>query len=405
VTSTGPSTALLRLRTAGLVAWVMGVQSLELVATVGLVLTAVSMVPQLRQVSWRQWRWLLSWLAWVLVVPLVGGGGPTGSGVARTLDWLAVPLVSFAVWSLPSRRVVMLALGATLAVSCVLAGLQHVGAFPSPESLTFLEWTKLPFARVTEPIPNSPGRFMGGGLIFHRLKFAHVSALAILTLVFAGTRAGPGRDRTLAFAVAIAATLSVWIFPHARMAALALGAALTVEVGLLAPRRRLGRALAPAVLVAGTLTALLVDSVRERLESALTVEGGGDRGEIFATGVLAVRQHPLTGVGLGQFRPSKFATQTTPGHVLENPGKAHNQFLSMAAEVGIPGMVLFVVMLVSLAMRARRTTEGVLTLAALTLFVGLSLAHDPLFQPTFSMSIVLALGAGLRDPALAEAKS
>jgi O-antigen ligase len=395
---------LLRLRTAGLVAWVVGVQSLESVATVGLAMTAVSMVPQLREVSWRQWRWLLVWLAWVLVVPLLGGALPTGSGVARTLDWLALPLVSFAVWSLPSRRVVVSALGATLAVSCVLAGLQHVGVFPAPESLGFLEWTKLPFARVTEPIPNAPGRFMGGGLIFHRLKFAHVSAVAILALVFVGTRAGPGRDRTLAFGVAIFATLSVWVFPHARMAAIALGAALTVEVGLLAPRRRLGFVLATGVLVAGALTATLVDSVRERLERALTAEGAGDRGEILATGVLAVKQHPLTGVGLGQFRPSKFATATTPTHVIENPGKAHNQFVSMAAEAGIPGLVLFVVLLVNLAKRARQANEGALTLAALTLFVALSLAHDPLFQPTFSMSIVLALGAGLRDAGRTEAK-
>ena len=397
MTSTGPSSALLRLRAAGLVAWVIGVQSIELVATVGLVMTAVSVAPQLEAVSWRQWRWLLVWLAWVLVVPLVGGALPTGTGVARTLDWLAMPLVAFAVWSLPSRRVVMLALGVTLALSCLAAGLQHVGAFPDPESLTFLEWTKLPFARVTEPIPNSPGRFMGGGLIFHRLKFAHVSALAIVALVFAGARSGPGRDRVLAFGLAIAATLSVWVFPHARMAAVALVAALVVEVALLAPRRRMGLVLAAVVLTAGSMTALLVDSVRERLASALTAEGGGDRGEILATGVRAVAKHPFIGVGLGQFRPSLFADATTPTHVLENPGKAHNQFLSMAAEVGLPGAALFVLMLASLAFRAQRTSEGILTLASLTLFVGLSLAHDPLFQPTFSMSIVLALGAGLRD--------
>ena len=38
-------------------------------------------------------------------------------------------------------------------------------------------WAKVPYARVYEPVPNAEGRFMGGGLAFHRLKFAEVTAL------------------------------------------------------------------------------------------------------------------------------------------------------------------------------------------------------------------------------------
>ncbi len=386
----------LRLRGAGLLAWVVGVQALEALATVGLIVTAVSVLPEVRRIAWRPWWPLGAFLAWSLLAPLLGGALPTGTGLARALDWLAVPLVGFAVWSLPSRRLLVIALGVTLAVSCLLAGLQHLGVWPPLEAFEPYRWTKLPFERVYEPVPGAEGRFMGGGLIFHRLKFAHVSALAIVALVVAGARTDSRRDRALAFGLAGLATVCVWVFPHARMASLALLGALVVTAGLLAPRRDLALGVIVLVLGASFVTVVTVDSVRERLVSAQTDEGGGYRAELRASGVRAVTEHPLVGVGLGQFRPSKFPSALMPQSVLENPGKAHNQFLSMAAEVGVPGALLFLLMLASLASLATRTPDGVLTLASLALFVGLSLAHDPLFQPTFSMAVVLALGAGLR---------
>jgi len=246
---------------------------------------------------------------------------------------------------------------------------------------------------------------MGGGLIFHRLKFAHVSALATVVLVIAGARAESRRDRFAAWGLAAASTVSCWVFPHARMASLALVGALLVAVGLLSPRRGLALGLVAAIIGAAVVTVLAVPSVGERLAAALTVEGGGHRGSLLASGVRAVEAHPLVGGGLGQFRPALFPSPDMPQHVLENPGKAHNQFLSMAAEVGLPGAALFIVLLISLLLRASRRAgaEGVLTISSLVLFVGLSMAHDPLFQPTFSMAIVLALGAGLRDPSVESA--
>lgn len=389
----------LRVRLAGLVAWVVGVQSLEALATVGLVVTALSVAPGLARVTWRGWWPLAAWLGWSLVAPTLAGALPTGTGLARALDWAALPLVGYAVWTLPSRRPVVVALGVTLALSCVVAGLQHVGAWPPLEAFEPWRWTRLPFERVYEPVPASEGRFMAGGLIFHRLKFAHVSALAVVALTVAGARTDSRRDRWVAWGLAGLATGCVWVFPHARMASLALLGALLVAVGLLSPRRRVALGLVALVVSAAVTTTLVVDSVRDRLTSALTVEGGGHRGELLASGVRAVQAHPLVGVGLGQFRPSMFPSPEMPQHVLDNPGKTHNQFLSMAAEVGVPGALLFGLLLASLFWRAWRSRDGALTLSTLALFVGLSLAHDPLFQPTFSMALVLALGAGLRDPA------
>lgn len=116
-----------------------------------------------------------------------------------------------------------------------------------------------------------------------------------------------------------------------------------------------------------------------------------------AAGVEAVRQHPFVGIGPGQFRPSKFSDPTMAEHVKDNPGKAHNQYLSMAAETGIPGAIIFVALLVWLAAIARSRPYGALTQGSIVFFALLSLAHDPLFQAPVSMALMLAIGLGLAE--------
>ena len=83
----------------------------------------------------------------------------------------------------------------------------------------------------------------------------------------------------------------------------------------------------------------------------MSAKGSGDRDKILAAGLAAVGERPWAGVGLGRFRIAAFASEDTPQHVLDNTGKAHNQFLSMAAEVGIPGGLLFVALAVVVAAR------------------------------------------------------
>ena len=147
----------------------------------------------------------------------------------------------------------------------------------------------------------------------------------------------------------------------------------------------------------GILAVVSIDSLRERFASALTDQGSGQRTQHMAAGVEAVRQHPLVGIGPGQFRPSKFSDPSMAEHVKDNPGKAHNQYLSMAAETGIPGAILFIALLGWLAARARGRPYGALTQGSIALFALLSLAHDPLFQAPVSMALMLVIGLGLAD--------
>jgi len=68
-----------------------------------------------------------------------------------------------------------------------------------------------------------------------------------------------------------------------------------------------------------------------------------------------IKKRPLTGWGLGNFFTysnifvSEFSTQekykplwvARPGFLLRNPGRVHNEFLSLMVELGIPGLILF----------------------------------------------------------------
>jgi O-antigen ligase len=353
-----------------LAVWACGVQIHEGVATAGAVATALLVVAQ---VPWKQWWPIGAWVAWALLIPLLGGHLPTGAGAARLCDWLLWPCAVVALGKLDEtqRTRVGVAVLATTLVTCAVAGLQHFGVWPPLTAFAGLEWTKIPFERMYEAVPGGDGTFMGGGLMFHRLKFAHVTGLVSVWAI--STR------RPAAVAVGVIGLLSVLIFPYARSGAAA--AALAVAFVLLERRPALGLA-AAGVCVA---VVMAIPSVRTRFASSVTGEGSGERVELWKTGLAAVEDHPLAGTGAGRFKPAEHASAATPQLVLDNMGKAHNQLLSMAAELGIPGALLFIAMLVLL--RGRIWWPAVVHLAAL------GLVHDPLIHQTYGAALMLALAS------------
>lgn len=394
-------------RFVALALWAIGVQVHELVATFALALLVLSFAPTLvrhlkagtLEAQLRPWRPLFAFIAWALLAPTIAGQHPDGTGLARTLDWATIPLVAATADELTGRRwrILTLATLATLGVSSVVAGLQHFGAWPPLSAFASLEWMRIPFARVYEPIADS-GRFMGGGLLFHRLKFGHVSGLVVVAAVVA-SRHLAGRARAVVIALGALGFVAVWLFPYARMGAIAMTLAVGFTVALVSASPRRALLVSGGLGLVGLMALLAIAPLRERFASALTDQGSGQRTQHLAAGLEAVRQHPVVGVGPGQFRPSKFSDPTMAEHVKDNPGKAHNQFLSMAAETGIPGALGFIALLVWLGLRARGRPYGALTQGALVLFALLSLAHDPLFQAPMSMALVLAIGLGMKAAA------
>jgi O-antigen ligase len=321
--------------------------------------------------------------------------------VARLLDWVAVPAAAWALGRVGPRgaRSLLWLAGGALLASCLAAGLQHFGLWPQPETLSALLHFKVSLYRVYEAIPGTEGRFMGGGLLFHRLKFAHVSALVVLVLLAFGLRAH-GRQRLWALCAATAGLGAVLAFPYARAASVALLLSCVAVAVLGSPRRRLALVLGALLMTSAASFVMLRPSLRARFASSLTTEGSGGRLALLQAGVSALRTYPVAGTGAGRFRVGTWASADAPAVVREHPGKAHNQLLSLAAELGLPGLAFFLLLLASLIQRMRPSTPaGVAGLSALLFFLLLSLSHDPLFHAPFSMALVLVLGAGVRGSA------
>ncbi|MDP1823037.1 MAG: O-antigen ligase family protein [Archangium sp.] len=394
-----------------LVFWAVGIQTHELASTAAFALLVLSFFPTLflklqagkLETELKPWRPLLAFIAWSLLAPTIAGQYPDWTGFARTMDWASIPLIAAAASALTPRRWAILTLAAvgTLGLSSLVAGLQHFGIWPPLSTFADLDWLRIPFARVYEQIGDS-GRFMGGGLLFHRLKFGHVSGLIIVGAVVASKHL-TGAARTAVIALGTFGFIAVWVFPYARAGAVSMTIAVGLTVALVSTSPARALAIAAGLGLIGIIAVLSIAPLRARFASALTDQGSGQRTQHMAAGVEAVRQHPFVGIGPGQFRPSKFSDPNMAEHVKDNPGKAHNQYLSMAAETGIPGALGFIALLIWLALSARGRPYGAMTQGSIVFFALLSLAHDPLFQAPVSMAMMLAIGLGLCLPLPAQA--
>jgi O-antigen ligase len=379
--------------------WATGVQWNEALASAGLGLAVLVAVLATRVPSpWKllpHWGAVLAFVGWCSLAPLLTGHPPTGSGQARILDWIALPAASvcLALLGRRSRTLLVVLAASALLLSVLLAFLQHFGWWPPASAFRFLAWTRLPFERVYEPAPGAPGQFMAGGLLFHRLKFAHVSGFVVVWLL---ALAANRRSRALWFSGAVGVAAILWL-PHARAAAVAVLLAVLCTLWVVLrgrPRRWLIRGL-----FFGAAIALLLPPVRDQVSSFATERSDGSRAFLLRSGLHAVQAHPWTGIGLGHFRPGLYPEPGMPIEIQEHRGKSHNQFLTLAAEAGVPAAFLFLVMLVVAFHSARGPSpEAAAARGSVVLLGALSVLHDPLFQAVVSMAAVLAIGLGLPSP-------
>ncbi|MBI3942858.1 MAG: O-antigen ligase family protein [Chloroflexi bacterium] len=113
-------------------------------------------------------------------------------------------------------------------------------------------------------------------------------------------------------------------------------------------------------IVAGGLIGLVVlgffwhDSIRTFITAILNtdaVTGLDQRAEIWSHAFYAIRDFPLTGIGIGTFG---LAIPLFYPYITLSPGTsiyhAHNLFLQVGADLGIPGLVAFIALILSIAM-------------------------------------------------------
>jgi O-antigen ligase len=123
------------------------------------------------------------------------------------------------------------------------------------------------------------------------------------------------------------------------------------------------------VVLAGTSVVLLAPTqVITRVESIYAEEGsdtqGSGRLNLWLAAEQSIRDHPVLGVGYGSFRYiSNDLLLQTPGVDLEHyeirddGAEAHNLYLGTAAELGLPGLILYLGIMASTAAALRRTAR------------------------------------------------
>lgn len=98
-----------------------------------------------------------------------------------------------------------------------------------------------------------------------------------------------------------------------------------------------------ALLIAALVLPMLLLSPASPLSRMLHPDYGDDLGaqvrrDFWRVGFDMIRNHPITGIGLGNFTAQSFST--TPG-AEDKHGLACNTFLELAAELGIPGLLAY----------------------------------------------------------------
>jgi O-antigen ligase len=162
-----------------------------------------------------------------------------------------------------------------------------------------------------------------------RWIYAGVGILLVGGIAASGTRTALG---------ALLAALIVFAVSHSRRAALVVGAVLILlALVILSPSTSMGRGVRE-----------LAEAVRDRDYQHLFSE----RLPPFLSAVDMARDHPLLGVGPGNFKyhymayrvalRSHYPEQWLRGFAM-NWGEVHNDHLQVAAETGLPGYVLFLV--------------------------------------------------------------
>ncbi len=189
---------------------------------------------------------------------------------------------------------------------------------------------------------------------------------------------------------------------------ISLGAAMIAAI-ILGNRAR-GRLIFVAVLtVLAALAYFSAFAPRTAVDRISNADGGSGRTSIWKVAERVVRSKPVTGLGMGNFQVASIHFLLQPGAlprsdlIVDRPSVVHNMYLEVAAEDGIPGLVLFLVIVggcLGASIRAsrnfaRRRERGseVLALSVAVAVIAV-LAADFFLSNEFSKQLWLLLGLG-----------
>jgi len=332
--------------------------------------------------------------SWPLALYLVWIGFSVGWGVglhAAAIDLLAfyVPFTIIAVsiarlpWVVSRVRILY---GELVALALVYA----VVGFYQYETKTIFQNTKLHQINIFNALfrvnsvffdPSIYGRFLVVAMIAtvvlvvrdHLSLRAGLAALAFLAVAWLGLLISFSQSSFAALLVAVLAlTAIIWRWKSL----LALAAVLVVGAGIAVTQPR------------------LMHGLRHHTTSGLNKATGG-RASLIAVGIRIAEAHPSHGVGLGGFEHA-YSKRTG-----KQPKKSasHNTPVTVAAEEGAPGLLLFLWLVAALLLAAYRrinhATYGRMALAAglalLAIFVH-SLAYNDFFEDPTTWGLIGLIG-------------
>jgi O-antigen ligase len=214
--------------------------------------------------------------------------------------------------------------------------------------------------------PGIVGRATRNGLLGNP---NYVGVYLAAPLLFAATQAIHGRGRRILFAIA-AAVLGAAVLVTLTLTAIG---SLMLAFGVLVVRwnRRRGLAVLVLVVAAAVAGGAAYKPMRVRLQFMVEAIQDGRWGRVvsgrlfpFYTAFQMFQDHPLTGVGPGcfKFQYMPYAIEAADHHPRVaalsgtqrvNFGETHNDHLQVLAEVGAPGYLLLIALVVSVASSSR----------------------------------------------------
>jgi O-antigen ligase len=295
------------------------------------------------------------------------------------------------------------------ALMCVIT----IGAVRGPRDVerlagAYLAGTATYAAVVLSRFDPGPGEdWRLGDLYYYDANDFATLAVTAMPLGLHFLRAGHRLAVRVGAVVALAVLLVGFVRSGSRggfIAIVAVGAFVLVRYSPIPAGRRLAAAALAAAVVAGSASEQYweqMGTITSDADYNRTDESG--RIQIWARGLGYMRDHPVFGVGAGNFQAaegllSPFAERQQFG-VGVRWNAAHNTFIQAGAELGVPGLILFagVIACAFLAVRRARRSGAVLAPAITASLVGfvvgaffLSLAYSEILYT------LVALAAGLQ---------
>jgi hypothetical protein len=228
--------------------------------------------------------------------------------------------------------------------------------------------------------------------------------LAVAIALAAGALALRLTNRAIAVAVILGILWLGLVVSYSQSSFVALAAGLLACGAIVYGLRGLV-VLAACVLVLAA-AGLAVPSVRDKLRSHSTSSITSDRSTLTGTGLRLAVDHPIDGVGLGGFLQAAKGRRAN-ANAKGAKGASHVMPITVAAELGLPGLILLVWMLAALAITALR--RGPLREPRLLLGIGLlvilvhSLFYTAFFEDPLTWGLLALLAAtarpGMMEPA------